>query len=279
MHFYKMHGIGNDYVYVDLAQERVEDPAALAIAVSRPHFGIGADGLVLIGPSDKADFSMRIFNADGSEGEMCGNATRCVALYLYERGKTDKTVITLETRAGIRTLYIQAEGGRVRSVRVDMGEPALEAAAIPTTLRASGRVIRVPVTVLDRTFEVTCVSTGNPHAVIFLEEDVENFPLEKYGPALERHSAFPARANIEFANVLARDRIRMRVWERGSNETMACGTGACATLTAAVLCGLCDRRATVVLNGGELEIEWDEPTNKLWKTGPAQMVFEGEWLL
>ena len=188
-------------------------------------------------------------------------------------------MITLETRAGIRTLYIQAEGGRVRSVRVDMGEPALEAAAIPTTLRASGRVIRVPVTVLDRTFEVTCVSTGNPHAVIFLEEDVENFPLEKYGPALERHSAFPARANIEFANVLARDRIRMRVWERGSNETMACGTGACATLTAAVLCGLCDRRATVVLNGGELEIEWDEPTNKLWKTGPAQMVFEGEWLL
>lgn len=279
MHFYKMHGIGNDYVYVDLMEETVEDPAALAIAVAKPHFGVGSDGLVLIGPSETADFSMRIFNADGSEGEMCGNATRCVALYLYERGRTDKTVISLETRAGLRVLYLNVQDGRVKSVRVDMGEPALEAAQIPTTLCMSGSVVRVPITALDRTFEVTCVSMGNPHAVIFLEENVENFPLELYGPVLEHHSAFPARANIEFANVLSRDRMRMRVWERGSNETMACGTGACATLVAAAMCGLTQRKAAVVLNGGELEIEWDETSNKLWKTGPAQMVFEGEWLL
>lgn len=278
MHFYKMHGLGNDYVYVDLFKETVNDPHALAIQVAKPHFGIGADGLVLIGPSDAADFSMRMFNADGSEGEMCGNATRCVGLYLYERGLTKKLHISLETRAGIRMLYLTVSGEKVLSVRVDMGEPVLEASQIPTTLEGD-RVIKYPITVRERRFELTCVSMGNPHAVIFIDEDVEQFPLEVYGPLLETHPLFPNRANIEFVNILSPEQVRMRVWERGSGETMACGTGACATLVAASLCAHTGRSADVVLNGGTLEIHWDEQSNKVYMSGPATMVFEGDWLL
>ncbi len=274
MHFTKMQGLGNDYVYVDARNEQIEDPAALAVAISRPHFGVGADGLVLIGASDCADFSMRIFNADGSESEMCGNAARCIGKYVYERGITDRTSVTLSTLAGVRTLDLTVKGGAVTRVRVDMGAPILEAGAIPTTL-GPGRVIRRPIEADGRVFEATCVSMGNPHAVIFLQEDVERFDIRRYGPALERHDAFPRRTNVEFAQVLAGDRIRMRVWERGSGVTLACGTGACATAVAASLCGYCERKATIVLDGGELLVEWVEDT--VYKTGPAAFVFDGEW--
>lgn len=281
MHFYKMQGTGNDYVYIDLFSQTVDDPQKLAVQMAKPHFGVGADGLVLIGPSDKADFSMRIFNADGSESEMCGNATRCVGLYVYESGRTDKEVITLETRAGIRTLYLTVQSGRVLCVRVDMGTPMLGAMHIPTTLaQGDTQVIGVPVQAGGRTFAVTCVNVGNPHAVVFLDEgeDVEGFNLAYYGPLLEQHEAFPQRTNVEFANVLSPECIRMRVWERGSGETQACGTGACATLVAAVICNRSARKAQVILRGGTLDIEW-EKTGTLWKSGPAQMVFEGDWLL
>lgn len=274
MHFTKMQGLGNDYVYVDARSEQIEDPAALAVAISRPHFGVGADGLVLIGASDCADFSMRIFNADGSESEMCGNAARCIGKYVYERGLTDRTSVTLSTLAGVRTLALTVEGGEVTRIRVDMGAPILEAEAIPTTL-GPGRVIRRPIVADGRVFEATCVSMGNPHAVIFLQEDVERFDIRRYGPALERHEAFPRRTNVEFAQVLSGDRIRMRVWERGSGVTLACGTGACATAVAASLCGYSERKATIVLDGGELLVEWTEET--VYKTGPAAFVFDGEW--
>lgn len=274
MHFTKMQGLGNDYVYVDLTRERVENPSALAVAVSRPHFGVGADGLVLIGPSRRADFSMRIFNADGSESEMCGNATRCVGKYVYERGLALRERITLETLAGVKTLYLTVEEGVVSRVRVDMGAPVLDGKEIPTTL-GTGRVLRQPLEVDGRAFEVTCVSMGNPHAVIFLNEDVETFDVGRYGPLIERHEAFPHRTNVEFAQVKEAGRIRMRVWERGSGVTLACGTGACATAVAASLCGLAGRRAIVELDGGELLVEWEEDT--VYKTGPAAFVFDGEW--
>lgn len=274
MHFTKMQGLGNDYIYVDTARERVVHPSALAVAVSRPHFGIGADGLVLIGPSGRADFSMRIFNADGSESEMCGNATRCVGKYVYERGLARRERITLETLAGVKTLYLTVEDGVVVRVRVDMGAPILDGKQIPTTL-GTGTVIRRPLEVDGRTFYVTCVSMGNPHAVIFLDEDVEAFDIGRYGPLIERHAAFPRRTNVEFAQVRGDDRIRMRVWERGSGVTLACGTGACATAVAASLCGLAGRRATVELDGGELLVEWEK--DAVYKTGPAAFVFDGEW--
>ncbi len=274
MHFTKMQGLGNDYIYVDTARERVKDPSSLAVAVSRPHFGVGADGLVLIGPSGRADFSMRIFNADGSESEMCGNATRCVGKYVYERGLARRERITLETPAGIKTLYLTVKDGVVTCVRVDMGAPILDGKEIPTTL-GTGRVIRRPLEVGGRAFEVTCVSMGNPHAVIFLDEDVEAFDIRRYGPLIEHHEAFPRRTNVEFAQVKGSDRIRMRVWERGSGVTLACGTGACATAVAASLCGFAGRRVSVELDGGELLVEWEK--DAVYKTGPAAFVFDGEW--
>ena len=276
MKFTKMQGIGNDYIYVNAFEEWVDDPAALSARISDRHFGVGADGLVLIGPSDVADFCMRMFNADGSEGDMCGNASRCVGKYVYERGLTDKTRVTLETRAGIRVLELSVEGGVVRSVRVDMGAPKVRCEEVPCLL-GTGVVRRAPVTVLGRTFEVTPVCTGNPHGVILLDEPVEDFELAKYGPALETHPAFPKKANIEFVNVLSQDRLRMRVWERGSGITLACGTGSCAALVAAHLCRACGRRATVVLDGGELVDEWDEATGHVFMTGPAAFVFDGEY--
>lgn len=276
MKFTKMHGLGNDYVYVNAFVERVDDPHALARAISDRHFGVGSDGLVLIAPSSVADFQMLMYNADGSQGDMCGNASRCVAKYVYERGMTDKTVVTLETLAGVKTLHLTVSDGEVKSVRVDMGEPALACEDVPCLL-GQGMVRKAKITALDREFEITPVSTGNPHGVIFLDEPVERFDLAKYGPALETHPAFPRKANIEFVNVLAPDRLRMRVWERGSGITLACGTGSCASLVAAHVNGLCERRAAVVLDGGELIDEWDEETNHVFMTGPATFVFDGEW--
>lgn len=276
MKFTKMHGLGNDYIYVNAFEEQVEDPKTLAIAVSDRHFGVGSDGLVLIAPSEVADFQMLMYNADGSQGDMCGNASRCVAKYVYDRGMTDKTVVTLETLAGIKTLHMTVKDGKVQTVRVDMGKPTAECEAVPCLL-GSGVVRRAKITALDREFEITPVNTGNPHGVIILEEPVEEFDLRRYGPALECHPAFPKKANIEFVNVLARDRLRMRVWERGSGVTLACGTGSCAVLVAANLLGLADRRATIVLDGGELVDEWDEETGHVFMTGPATHVFDGEY--
>ena len=278
MKFTKMHGLGNDYVYVNAFEEKIDDPNALAIAVSDRHFGIGSDGLVLIAPSEVADFQMLMYNADGSQGEMCGNASRCVAKYVYDRGMTDKTVVTLETLDGIKTMRLTVKDGRVDTVCVDMGVPKTACEQVPCLL-GEGVVTRAKIEALDRVFEITPVSTGNPHGVIFLDEPVEEFDIYKYGPALEKHPAFPKKANIEFVNVLARDRLRMRVWERGSGVTLACGTGSCAVLVAANLCGLADRRATIVLDGGELANEWDEATGHVLMTGPATHVFDGEYNL
>ena len=276
MKFTKMHGIGNDYIYVNGFEETVENPNELAVRVSDRHFGIGSDGLVLIEPSSAADFRMRMFNADGSEGDMCGNASRCIGKYVFDRGLTDKTRVTLETRSGIKVLELTVEGGKVKSVRVDMGAPRIRCEEVPCTL-GTGVVLRAPVHVLDRTFEITPVCTGNPHGVIFLDEPVETFELAKYGPVLECHPAFPKKANIEFVQVLSKERLRMRVWERGSGITLACGTGSCAALVAANLCGLANRRATVVLDGGELVNEWDEATGHVFMSGPAAFVFDGEY--
>ncbi|MBQ7888097.1 MAG: diaminopimelate epimerase [Clostridia bacterium] len=276
MRFTKMHGLGNDYIYVNAFEEKIDDPQALAAAISDRHFGVGSDGLVLIAPSSAADFQMLMYNADGSQGEMCGNASRCVAKYVYDNGMTDKTVVTLETLAGIKTLHMTLKGGRVDTVRVDMGKPKTACEDVPCLL-GSGEVKRAKIRALDREFEITPVNTGNPHGVIFLDEPVEEFDIYKYGPVLETHPAFPKKANIEFVNVLARDRLRMRVWERGSGVTLACGTGSCAVLVAANLCGLCDRRATIVLDGGELVDQWDEETGHVFMTGPATHVFDGEY--
>ncbi|HIQ72174.1 MAG TPA: diaminopimelate epimerase [Candidatus Onthenecus intestinigallinarum] len=274
MRFVKMHGLGNDYIYVDTTRERVEDPQGLAVAMSRPHVGVGADGLVLIGASQCADLSMRMFNADGSEGEMCGNAVRCIGKYAYERGLVRRETMTLQTRAGVKTLRLTVEDGRVSRVRVDMGAPILDGPSIPALL-GEGRIVRRPLEAGGRAFEVTCVSMGNPHAVIFLHEDVDAFDVGRYGPLLERHAAFPNRTNVEFAALVAPGRIRMRVWERGSGMTLACGTGACATAVAASLCGLTGERSTLVLDGGELDVEWSGGT--VYMTGPATFVFEGDW--
>ena len=276
MRFTKMHGLGNDYVYVNAFKEKVDDPHALAVKVSDRHFGIGGDGLVLIAPSKIADFQMLMYNADGSQGEMCGNASRCVAKYVYDRGMTDKTVVTLETLAGIKMLHITVKDGKADMVRVDMGAPKTACEQVPCTL-GKGIVRKAKIRALDREFEITPVNSGNPHGVIFLDEPVEEFDIYKYGPVLEKHPAFPKKANIEFVNVLARDRLRMRVWERGSGVTMACGTGSCAVLVAANLCGLAGRRATIVLDGGELVDEWDEATGHVFMTGPATHVFDGEY--
>ena len=276
MKFTKMHGLGNDYIYVNAFEEKIEDPNALAVKISDRHFGVGSDGLVLIAPSEVADFQMLMYNADGSQGEMCGNASRCVAKYVYDHGMTDKNVVTLETLAGIKTLHMTVKDGEVDKVRVDMGAPKTACEDVPCLL-GSGVVKKARICALDREFEITPVNTGNPHGVIFLDEPVEEFDIYRYGPVLETHPAFPKKANIEFVNVLSRDRLRMRVWERGSGVTLACGTGSCAVLVAANLCGLADRRATIVLDGGELLDEWDEETGHVFMTGPATHVFDGEY--
>ena len=277
MKFTKMQGLGNDYIYLYCPKGASEDPAGLSVRMSDRHFGVGSDGLVLILPTEKADFEMRMFNADGSEAQMCGNAARCVGKYLFDRGMLNgKRDMTLKTGSGIRDISITGvKDGKAETVRVDMGAPVLEGERIPTKLPGNP-VLKAPLTVEDRTFEVTCVSMGNPHAVVFVE-DADRFDVRYWGSRMETLPVFPERVNVEFTTVKDREHLRMRVWERGSGETMACGTGACATLTAAVLNGLSERSAALELNGGTLRIIWDEKTGHILQEGPAVSVFEGEW--
>ena len=275
MKFTKLHGCGNGYIYVNLFEEKLENPAEMSIKVSDHHFGIGSDGLITIGPSEIADFTMHIYNADGSEAEMCGNGIRCVGKYVYDHGLTDKTEVAVETGAGIKLLTLNVEDGRVKTVRVDMGEPIFKPEQIPVVAEGE-MVIQEPITVGDKEWKMTCVSMGNPHAVVFVD-DVKDFPLEKYGPLFENHERFPNRTNTEFVNVVSRTEAYMRVWERGSAETWACGTGTCATVVACILNGLTDRKVLVHLLGGDLVIEWDEETNHVFMTGPATEVFSGEY--
>ncbi len=274
MKFTKMHGAGNDYVYVNCFKEEVKDPEGLARFVSDRHFGVGSDGLILIRPSETADFQMDMYNADGSRGEMCGNGIRCVGKYVYDYGLTDRTDITVDTLAGIRTLNLTVEDGKVARVRVNMGAPVLEAGQIPV-LSDTSPVIDSPIQIGDKEYRMTCVSMGNPHAVVFTK-DVKNLDIEKIGPLFEHHPLFPNRVNTEFVEVIDRNNVNMRVWERGSGETLACGTGTCATLVACVLNGLTEDNATVHLLGGDLMIEWDQKEGTVYMTGPAQVVFDGE---
>lgn len=274
MRFTKMHGIGNDYVYVNCLEETVSDPAAVARFVSDRHFGVGSDGLILICPSDKADFEMQMYNADGSRAAMCGNGIRCVGKYVHDRGLTEKETITIDTLAGVKVLNLTVEDGETTSIRVDMGEPILTPAEIPVTGDGE-RFVEVPVDVEGLKVSITAVSMGNPHAVIFTEQ-VKDLDLKQIGPLFENHPLFPERTNTEFVEVLDRSTLRMRVWERGAGETLACGTGACATVVAGVLCGKCDREATVKLLGGDLSIQWDETSGRVFMTGPATFVFDGE---
>ncbi len=271
--FTKMHGAGNDYIYVNTLQYPLENPQELAVKWSAPHTGIGSDGLVLIGPSKAADFSMRIFNADGSEAMMCGNASRCIGKYLYENGLTVKEEIALETLSGIKILKLHIEKGIVTAVTVDMDEPRLENKEQLDT--PTGSMLAQSIVTDLGTFVGTFVCMGNPHCVIFTE-DVSSLAIEQIGPVLERHPLFPERANIEFAQKLSDSVIRMRVWERGSGITQACGTGACATAVAAVLNKVCGRKTEIRMDGGSLFIEWSEADNHVYMTGPATKVFEGE---
>lgn len=281
IHFTKMHGAGNDYIYVNTLLYNIPDPAAASIQWSKPHFGIGSDGLILIGAATipDADFSMRIFNNDGSEAMMCGNGTRCVAKYLHDKGMTDKNPIRLQTLAGVKvlTLHLDADD-KVEAVTVDMGEPVLRQTQQFSANLGIG--LNFPVMVDGRIFRGTFVSMGNPHFVVFLDdEDVEQFPLEQYGPLLEHHPTFPQRCNIEFAQAVDGDTFRMRVWERGSGITLACGTGACATAVAAHLTGRAGRKSGIKMDGGILHIEWCETDNHILMTGPAAIAFEGETTL
>jgi len=277
MKFTKMQGAGNDYVYVNGFVEQIENPAKLATAISDRHFGIGSDGLVLILPSETCDFRMRMFNSDGSESEMCGNATRCIGKFVYEKGLTDKTELTLETLAGVKRLTLNLAKGKVDSVRVDMGEPILAPKQIPINLDETS-VVNYPIALESRKVNITAVSMGNPHAVIFMES-LEELDIQKSGPKVEHHPLFPRRTNTEFAQIISPTHIKMRVWERGAGETLACGTGACATAVAAALNGKTERKVTLELLGGNLEIEWSEADNHVYMTGPAVTVFEGDYLL
>lgn len=268
-----MHGIGNDYIYINCFEEKIEDAGSCSVRLSNRHTGIGSDGLVLIKPSEKADFCMEIYNSDGSRAQMCGNAIRCVGKYVYEKGMTEKTELDIETDAGIRHIQLTTENGIVALVRVDMGEPVMECSGIPMNCDTE-KAIKIPISVGGKVYLVTCVSMGNPHAVVFMN-DVDNLSIDKIGPLFENHELFPERINTEFCVVESPNRIRMRVWERGVGETMACGTGACASLVAAVCCGLTERKAEIVVNGGSLSIEWSS-NNHVFLEGPAEFVFTGE---
>ncbi|MGE5575682.1 MAG: diaminopimelate epimerase [Syntrophothermus sp.] len=281
MHFVKMHGIGNDYVYIDGFREKVDQPEELARKVSDRHFGIGSDGLILILPSETADLRMRMFNADGSESEMCGNGIRCVAKYGYDHGLARKEQIAVETLAGIKTLdLVEIKDGKAEKIRVDMGRPRLSRAEIPMVVGSeedpAGKVINQPLVVDGQTLKITGVSMGNPHCVLFVD-DTETAPVHELGPRIERHPAFPARTNVEFCQVIDEEHLKMRVWERGSGETLACGTGACATAVAGVLNGHARRRVTIQLLGGTLEIYWNPEDDHVYMTGPAVEVFAGEF--
>ena len=283
MKFTKMHGCGNDYVYVDCTKEVIPDIAATAVRVSDRHFGIGSDGLILIKSSEVADFEMDMYNADGSRGKMCGNGIRCVAKYVYDHGLTNKTEITVDTQAGIKTLQLTVCDGKVSKVRVDMGEPVLIPQEIPVKASvlelADDRreaIVAQPFTVANSSYDITCVSMGNPHCITFIDEDVRSFPLEAIGALFEKHELFPEGVNTEFVNIIDKEHLRMRVWERGSGETLACGTGACAVAVASYLNGFTGRKVDVELMGGHLEIVYDAATNHVFMTGPATEVFSGE---
>lgn len=272
--FTKMHGLGNDYVYIDAVNQNIENESSLAQFVSNRHFGIGSDGLILICKSDVADFKMRMFNSDGSEAEMCGNGIRCVGKFVYDKGLTNKTTVTIETLAGIKSLNLNTKDGKVENVRVDMGEPILEAEKIPV-ISNEKPVKNLELEAEGRKFKFTCVSMGNPHAITIVD-DTKNFNVEKYGKLLEIDKAFPKKTNVEFIQVLDRQNIKMRVWERGAGETLACGTGACATAVSCNLNGLTDRKVKIELLGGKLEIEWNKEDNHVYMIGPAVTVFDGE---
>ena len=276
MKFTKMHGTGNDYIYVNGFVETIDNPAEFAIQYSDRHKGIGSDGLVMIMPSEKCDFRMRMFNADGSESEMCGNASRCIGKFVYDKGLTTKTEVTLETLAGVKILklFLGADN-LVQSVTVDMGEPILEASLIPTAFKMPTVKNESVVFNSEISYNITCVSMGNPHAVIFTKE-IDQLDLPKIGPVIENSTVFPRRTNTEFIELVSADRMKMRVWERGSGETMACGTGACAAVVAGILNGHSARKTTVELIGGELTIEWNATDNHVYLTGGATTVFEGE---
>ena len=276
MKFTKMHGCGNDYIYINGASEKMEQDRKpdFVRRVSDRHFGIGGDGVIFINPSTEADFEMEMYNADGSRAEMCGNGIRCVAKYVYDKGLTDKTEISIVSCGKVKYLQLFLKDGKVESVRVNMGAPILQAGEVPV-ISDKEHVIDEPILVQGKEYKMTCVSMGNPHAVIFTE-DVTNLAIESIGPYFENHERFPKRTNTEFVKVLDRKNVQMRVWERGTGETLACGTGCCASVVACVLNGLTDSTVTVKLLGGEIEVFWDQENNLVYMTGPAETVFEGE---
>ena len=275
MRFTKMQGIGNDFVLVNCFEEDIADPSRLAIQMCRAHFGVGADGLVLLEPADGADAGMRIFNSDGSESEMCGNVARCIGRYMFERGLTDKKELSLLTKGGIRQMWLTTDEDTVVNVRVDMGSPELSPRLIPVDLPGE-MVLRHRLQMMGQTLFLTCVNMGNPHAVIFVR-DPEVIDLPVLGPMIEHHPLFPRRVNVEFVRAINREVLQMRVWERGAGETLACGTGACAALVAGVLTGMCDRSVQMKLPGGNLQLQWNASDNHVYMSGPAEFVFDGEW--
>lgn len=279
MKFTKMQGCGNDYIYINGFTEKIaqEEKPELVQKISDRHFGIGGDGAIFINPSDEADFEMEMYNADGSRSEMCGNGIRCVAKYVYDKGLTDKTNISIISCGKIKYLELFLKDGKVDTVKVNMGEPELLAEKIPVLVDGKKeKVIEEPITVCGKEYKMTCVSMGNPHAVVFME-DVENLKIEQIGPYFEKHERFPKKTNTEFVKVIDRKNVQMRVWERGTGETLACGTGCCATVVACILNGLTDESVTVKLLGGKIDISWDREANLVYMTGPAVTVFEGEW--
>ena len=279
MKFTKMHGCGNDYVYVNGFAEKIDDHVKAAINFSNRHFGIGSDGLIFINPSDKADFEMEMYNADGSRAEMCGNGIRCVGKYVYDHNLTDKTTVTVDTLAGVKTLNLCVNNGKVNEVTVNMGAPILNPIEVPVAADYAGNdeIIKdKPLMVDGKEYRITCVSMGNPHAVVFIDYDEKELPIEKIGPLFENNKAFPKRINTEFVRVKDRKHVDMRVWERGSGETFACGTGACASAVACILNGLTDDEIELQLQGGVLKVKWDREENLVYMTGPAVTVFEGE---
>ncbi|XOQ44490.1 MAG: Diaminopimelate epimerase [Clostridium sp.] len=273
MKFTKMQGIGNDYIYVNCFEEKVENPSELAVRLSDRHFGIGSDGIIFIEPSKVADCKMNMYNADGSQGKMCGNGIRCVGKYVYERGIAKKEILQVETLSGIKTLHLNIADGQVKTVEVNMGKPILKSADIPV-LFSKDQVLNEPLTVGGKEYHITCVSMGNPHCVVFVE-NVDDLKLEEIGPLFENHPIFPDRVNTEFVQILDKIELKMRVWERGSGETLACGTGACAVACAAAWNRVTERNVKIHLKGGDLLIRWDEQTGEIFMEGPAEFVFDG----
>ncbi len=275
MKFTKMHGLGNDYIYINTINESVDNPEQLAVKMSRKHFGIGADGLILIKQSDVADFKMDMYNADGTRAEMCGNGIRCVAKYVYDNKLTEKIEILIETLSGVKRLFLEVDDENVKMVTVEMGQPELQSTKIP--VESDKEITKCEeIEINGEKYNITCVSMGNPHTVIFVE-DIRDVKLEEIGPKIEAHPMFPKKTNVEFVEVITNNIIRMRVWERGTGVTLACGTGACASVVASVLSGYTDRRVDVILDGGILTVDWNEMSNMVSMRGPAETVFEGNF--